>query len=225
MSDLFASFSNVLSLGLAQALQSSALEAVAVVFAVAYLLLAVKENSWCWAAAIVSSAIYLLIFWDVNLYMESGLQCFYIGMAFFGLKQWQVAGTGPPKAVSHNTRATQQPLSTRPVQRWPLKSHLVVLLSIILLSLLSGYLLDSGTNARLPYIDAFTTWASIITTYMVAKKVLENWIYWLVIDLVSIVLYLDRELYFTAALFGIYIVIIFFGWFAWLKSYQKTISS
>jgi len=100
-----------------------------------------------------------------------------------------------------------------------------VLLSIILLSLLSGYLLDSGTNARLPYIDAFTTWASIITTYMVAKKVLENWIYWLVIDLVSIVLYLDRELYFTAALFGIYIVIIFFGWFAWLKSYQKTISS
>jgi len=60
---------------------------------------------------------------------------------------------------------------------------------------------------------------------MVAKKVLENWIYWLVIDLVSIVLYLDRELYFTAALFGIYIVIIFFGWFAWLKSYQKTISS
>jgi len=218
MAELITSLSQIFSLGLTQALQSSLLEAIAVVFAVAYLLLAVKENSWCWAAAIVSSAIYLVIFWDVNLYMESGLQCFYIGMAVFGLKQWQGAGTAAPVG----TQVTRQSIPAARIQRWSLRSHFIVLLSILLLSLLSGYVLNSGTDARLPYIDAFTTWGSIFTTYMVAKKVLENWIYWLVIDVVSIALYLDRELYFTAALFAIYIVIIFFGWFAWLKSYQKT---
>ena len=91
---------------------------------------------------------------------------------------------------------------------------------IIVATLTSGYLLDSSSDARLPYLDSFTTWSSIITTYMVAKKILENWLYWLVIDSVSIYLYLDRELYFTALLFAIYIVIIFFGWYSWLQSYR-----
>jgi len=70
-------------------------------------------------------------------------------------------------------------------------------------------------------MDSLTTWGSVVTTFMVARKILENWIYWLAIDLVSIYLYLDRELYFTAILFAVYIVIIFFGWFSWLKSYQR----
>jgi len=73
----------------------------------------------------------------------------------------------------------------------------------------------------LPYLDSFTTWASVVTTFMVARKILENWFYWLVIDSVSIYLYFDRELYFTSLLFAIYIVIIFFGWFAWNRSYRQ----
>ena len=85
----------------------------------------------------------------------------------------------------------------------------------------SGYLLGAGTDARLPFLDSFTTWSSVLTTYMVARKILENWLYWLVIDAASIYLYLDRELYFTALLFAIYIIIIFFGWFSWLKSYRQ----
>jgi nicotinamide mononucleotide transporter len=85
----------------------------------------------------------------------------------------------------------------------------------------SGSLLNSGTDANWPYLDSFTTWASVVTTFMVARKILENWLYWLVIDSVSIYLYLDRELYFTSLLFAIYIVIIFFGWFAWNRSYRQ----
>jgi len=93
------------------------------------------------------------------------------------------------------------------------------------LTLISGYLLNSGTEAKLPYLDSFTTWASVVTTVMVARKVLENWIYWLVIDSVSIYLYIDRELYFTAILFALYIVIIFFGWFSWSKNYQRNMET
>ena len=189
-----------------QFLQNSLLELIAVVFAVAYLLLAVKENSLCWFAAGISTLIFLTIFWDVKLYMESALQIYYLVMAAFGWYQW--------RRVNEESNSLQ-------VSRWNLRQHSLALALIAVLTFTSGYLLNSGTDAKLPYLDSFTTWASVITTFMVARKILENWIYWLVIDSVSIYLYVDRELYFTAILFAVYIVIIFFGWRAWFNSYQK----
>ncbi len=176
------------------------------VFAIIYLVLAVRENILCWYAAAISTVIFLYIFWDVRLYMESGLQVYYFAMAVFGWYQWRRASNG-----SNNLQ----------VSMWSMRQHLIALALIALLTLLSGYLLNSGTDARLPFLDSFTTWASVVTTYMVARKVLENWIYWLLIDSVSIYLYIDRELYFTSMLFAVYIVIIFFGWFSWSRSYEQ----
>ena len=189
-----------------QLLQNSLLELVAVVFAVAYLVLAVKENSLCWYAAGISTLIFLFIFWDVKLYMESGLQIYYLAMAFYGWYQW--------RGANRETASLQ-------VSKWRAKQHVIALVLIATLTFISGSLLNSGTDANLPYLDSFTTWASVVTTFMVARKILENWFYWLVIDSVSIYLYLDRELYFTSLLFAIYIVIIFFGWFAWNRSYRQ----
>jgi nicotinamide mononucleotide transporter len=142
--------------------------------------------------------------------MQSGLQVYYLGMAVFGWYQWRFA-----KAGSDSLQ----------VSMWSVQQHLVALTFIVLLTLISEYFLNSGTDARLPFLDSFTTWASVVTTYMVTRKVLENWIYWLVIDSLSIYLYIDRELYFTALLFVAYIVIVFFGWFSWLKSYQQKIET
>ena len=189
-----------------QLLQNSLLELLAVVFAVAYLILAVRENSLCWYAAAISTLIFLFIFWDVKLYMESGLQIYYLAMAFYGWYQWRDAQT--------ETASLQ-------VSKWSARQHVVALALIATLTYVSGSLLNSGTDANLPFLDSFTTWASVVTTFMVARKILENWIYWLVIDSVSIYLYLDRELYFTSLLFAIYIVIIFFGWFAWNRSHRQ----
>ena len=189
-----------------QLLQNSLLELAAVIFAVAYLFLAVRENSLCWYAAGISTLIFLFIFWDVKLYMESGLQIYYLAMAFYGWYQW--------RGANRETASLQ-------VSKWRAKQHIIVLALIATLTFASGSLLNSGTDANLPYLDSFTTWASVVTTFMVARKILENWFYWLVIDSVSIYLYLDRELYFTSLLFAIYIVIIFFGWFAWNRSYRQ----
>jgi len=189
-----------------QLLQNSLLELAAVIFAVAYLVLAVRENSLCWYAAGISTLIFLFIFWDVKLYMESGLQIYYLGMAFYGWYQWR--------------GANRETASLRG-SKWRAKQHVIALALIATLTLISGSLLNSGTDANLPYLDSFTTWASVVTTFMVTRKILENWFYWLVIDSVSIYLYLDRELYFTSLLFAIYIVIIFFGWFAWNRSYRQ----
>jgi nicotinamide mononucleotide transporter len=186
--------------------QSSLLELIAVLFAMAYLLLAVRENILCWSAALISTFIFLFIFWRVRLYMESALQIYYIGMAIYGWHQWTRSGEG-------ETALT--------ISRWNLRQHIIAVVLIAAATIVSGYLLGVGTDARLPFLDSFTTWSSVLTTYMVARKILENWLYWLIIDAASIYLYLDRELYFTALLFAIYIIIIFFGWFSWLKSYRQ----
>jgi nicotinamide mononucleotide transporter len=199
----------ILSVVVSQFEQNSALELVAVLFAIVYLLLAVKENILCWYAALVSTFIFLFIFWQVKLYMESGLQIYYIAMAVFGWYQWRKTGSESGEGLTVST--------------WSVRQHLLALAVIASATLISGVLLQQGTDARLPFLDSFTTWASVVTTFMVARKVLENWIYWLIIDSVSIFLYLDRELYFTALLFVMYIVIIFFGWFSWLKSYRKSL--
>ncbi|MDE0756761.1 MAG: nicotinamide riboside transporter PnuC [Pseudomonadales bacterium] len=190
---------------LGQAGSSSVIELIAVILAICYLLLAVKQQIWCWPAAFLSSLIYLYVFFEVRLYMESILQVYYAGMAVYGWQQWQ-------KKVNDQARA---------IRTWPIRQHLISLALILAGTYIAGQLLLQ-TDARLPYIDAFTTVASILTTYMVTQKILENWIYWLVIDLVSIFLYLDRALYFTALLFSVYIVIIGFGWLQWLALWRAS---
>jgi nicotinamide mononucleotide transporter len=89
--------------------------------------------------------------------------------------------------------------------------------AILALAITSGFLLSRYTDAALPFLDSITTWAAVVATYMVAQKVLENWLYWIVIDAISIYLYIDRELYLTALLFAAYVVIAAYGWYSWKK--------
>ena len=182
------------------------LETLAVVLSIAYLILAMKENSLCWYCAFFSTAIYVWIFGDVNLYMESGLNLYYMAMAIYGWHQWQHGGSSGQGVL---------------IATWNLRNHIRALLIILLATVVSGYLLGANTDARLPYVDSFTTWASILTTVMVAKKVLENWLYWIVIDSVSIFLYLDRGLHQTAAMFVMYLVLAAVGYFSWRKNYYR----
>ena len=176
------------------------LEILGVILAVAYLLLAAKENIWCWLCAFISSAIYVYLFWQVGLLMESMLNVFYISMALAGWLQWRYGGD------------KHEGLSIKTLRAW---QHGLILLLILLLAWLNGWYMQNYTAAAWPYVDSFTTWASILTTFMVIYKILENWIYWFVIDALSIYLYLDRGLYLTVLLFLIYLVIVVFGFISW----------
>ena len=190
------------------ALQAMSLwEAAAVVLGVAYLLLAMRESLWCWYAAFVSTSIFLVLFWDVGLLMESALQVYYLLMAVYGWWHWL------------HGNAAQGELA---ITRWRGRDHLFAIGAVLLASAVSGTLLQQYSSAALPYLDSFTTWGSVLTTWMVARKILENWLYWLVIDSVSIYLYLDRELYLTALLFALYLIIVIFGYRKWLRHYQAT---
>jgi nicotinamide mononucleotide transporter len=182
-------------------------EAIAVLLAIAYLVLAIRQNILCWAAALASTSIYLVLMLQVGLYMESALQLFYMAMAVYGWYAWR---QGP------------EPGQELPVTSWPPAFNLPPLLLIALLTLISGYLLDRNTAAALPYLDSFTTWGAVISTWMVARKIIQNWHYWFVIDSVSVYLYMSRGLWLTALLFLLYLVLIIIGYRAWLASMIAT---
>ena len=179
-------------------------EVTAVVFALAYVLLAVKENVLCWLFAFLSTAIYTALFWNVSLLMESALNVYYMAMAVYGWYQWTRGGSNgddQPHALAVQTMSFNQ--------------HALVIGAIVVFSLVSGYLLTEHSSAARPYVDSFTTWASVVTTYLVARKFLQNWLYWIVIDTVSIFLYIDRGLNLTALLFVAYVVIAMAGYIKW----------
>ena len=178
------------------------MEIFAVLFAIIYLLLAVKQDVRCWYAAILSSSLYFFIMLSAKLYMEAYLQIFYILMAVYGWLQWNKVNINKTKFI---------------VRTWSIKQHVIVISMILMFAYISGSLLNIYTKAALPFIDAFTTWGAIVATYMVAKKLLENWIYWFVIDSISIFLFLSRELYLTSILFFVYLIIIYFGYRSWTK--------
>jgi len=204
------SFFDAASSGILNAIQvMSYWEVLAVVLGVAYLVLAMRENSWCWYAAFGSTAIFSWLFFDVSLVMESALNVYYLAMAIYGWYIWNK----PKDEISKSGGVS--------ISTWSGQRHIIAISGVIILSLLSGYLLNNHTTAVMPYLDSFTTWGAVLTTYMVANKILENWLYWLVIDTVAIYLYLDRELYLTALLMIIYVVLAIFGFKMWLKTYRE----
>ncbi len=182
-------------------------EATAVILAITYLVLAIRQNIWCWAAAAISTLIYLFIMYEANLYMESALQLFYLAMAAYGWNQW---------------RSNSRDNGDLQVSTWPLRYHALALTTVVLLVFVSGELLSRYSDAALPHLDSFTTWGAIVATFMVARKILENWLYWFVIDAVSVGLYTSRGLFLTALLFVVYLVMIIIGYRAWRNSMSES---
>ena len=186
-------------------LQVNWFEIVAAILAIAYLILAMLEDIRCWVAWIISSLMYFFVMYSANLYMEALLQIFYIFIGLYGLYQWRF------KADKKDALK---------ITTWSVKNHLIVIGALVFLTSLSGYVLMIHTAAASPFIDAFTTWGAIAASYLVAKKILENWFYWFVIDFVSVFLFISRELYPTALLFIVYLVLVVIGYSAWRKSWQ-----
>ena len=181
-----------------------ALEIFAVIFALLYLFLAMKQNIACWYTAFISTLIYIIIYWDVSLYMESLLNFYYLLMAIYGWINWN----------------KKSQIDKNYVISWSYQNHIVVILLILILTVISGFSLQK-TDAVYPYLDSFTTWASVITTFMVAQKILSNWIFWIIINSVAIFLNFDRELYLTVILLMTYQVMSIYGYYQWRKSYYE----
>ena len=190
-----------------QATALSVIEAAAVILAVAYVVLAIRQNIWCWLCAAVSTAIFAWLFLGVRLYMEALLNVFYFGMAIYGWCSW------------HFGRRDDHDM---PVVTWPRQVHAAAITVIFLLSLVTGYLFDSRTDAAFPYIDSLTSWGAVFATFLVARKVLENWWYWFAIDATMMFVFWAKELELTAALYVAYLIMIPIGLVSWTRSYRES---
>ena len=177
-------------------------ELAAVILALGYLLLAVKRSLWCWACAFVSSAIYVALMFQARLYMQAALNVFYVAMAVYGFYEWQ-RGRNPEGGVA--------------VLRWPLWAHGIAFAGVAVATVMNGWLLEQHSRAASPYLDSFVTWGSVITTWMVARRIIENWLYWIVVDSVAAYVYFAQELRATGILFLIYIVIVIQGYRVWRR--------
>jgi nicotinamide mononucleotide transporter len=175
-------------------------EWAAVVLALGYLLLAVRQNAWCWACAIASSAIFLVLFVQAGLVMQVALQVFYIGMGLYGWFAWRRGGEAG---------------AGLPVSRWSARRHAFAIAVLCVATLVNGWLIARTQGGWVPYVDAFVAWVSVLATWLVARKVLENWLYWIVVDSVAVLLYWSQGLHATAALFVVYVLIAVRGYFAW----------
>ena len=183
---------------------SEAVEYWAALLALIYLLLAMKEKWLCWPVVIISALLYAWVFFDARLYTEAVFQFFYIGMCVYGWRKWR----------PHKNTAAEV------IKRWPLKFHLLAGASSLALALPVAFLLARYSNASFPYLDSCLTAFSLAATFMVAAKVLENWLYWILIDLISTVLYFYKDLYVSSLLYLLYTVLAVVGYVQWRRLWQ-----
>lgn len=180
-------------------------EIVAVILGITYVVLAAKELQWAWPFAFFSTLIYTILFWDGALVSSSLLNFYYMIMAVYGFILWGKNENGESLAIS----------------RWTLQRHFLIIVGGVLAAMILGYLSHTYVGAKLAYLDSFVMVFSMITTWMLAKKVLENWIYWMVIDSVAIVLYWKSGYLATIILFLFYIILAFYGYTSWRKAFNE----
>lgn len=180
-------------------------EASAAVLALAYLVLAVRRSLWCWPCAFVSSLLYLAVMARAGLYMQAALQAFYVVMAVYGYLAWR-RGRGDDGEIA--------------IERWPLRAHAVAVIGVVVVSAVSAAVLSLLPAARSPFLDAFVTWGSVLSTVMVARRLVENWLYWFVVDGAAAWVYFHEGLAATGLLFVIYVVVVVRGYVVWRREHR-----
>lgn len=185
------------------------LEILGVFFSLLYLFFSIRQNILLWPTGMISAILYMVVFFQSKFYADMGLNAYYFVISIYGWLLWS----------NRKGKGNEKELSISRLSR-----KLGVLLALIsLVGFIGiGILLDRFTDSPVPYWDAFTTALSFTATWMLARKIIEHWILWVIIDLVSMALYLYRGLYPTLVLFAVYTLMAFIGYSQWKKSLQKT---
>ncbi len=177
-------------------------EVTAVLLGLAYLLLAVRRNLLCWLCAFLSTSIYVVLFVQASLYMQVVLNVFYLVMAVYGFIDW---------------RRGQTDAGDVRIESWTVSRHVTVAALVIIVSAINGWALSRWTDSPAPYLDSFVTWGSVVTTWMVARRIIENWLYWIVVDAAGAWLVFGQGMLPTTLLFIIYLGIVVRGYFVWRR--------
>lgn len=180
------------------------LEIIGAVVGLVYLWLEYRASIYLWIAGIVMPAIYILVYYRAGLYADFGINIYYLLAAVYGWVVWMRGSNG--------NKGEKKEL---PITRTPLKRYLPLTIAFLISFVGIAWILIEFTDSTVPWLDSFTTALSIVGMWMLARKYVEQWIAWIIVDVVCCGLYTYKELYFTSALYGFYSIIAIFGYFKW----------
>jgi len=187
-------------------LAMSGWEVFAAVLGIGYVILAARESQWCWPLAFISTLVYTILFWEGQLPMQALMNFYYMAMAIYGYLLWRRHGN-----AEDNLSITS----------WPIINQLQLILVGGFITYAVGLYLTQSAISQNPYLDAGVTVFSVLNTWLMAKKVLQNWLYWIVIDSAAIVLYAQNGYYATIVMYSVYLILAVIGFISWQKLYRQ----
>lgn len=173
-----------------------------------FLYFEIKQSKWLWPVGLFSAVMYIYVFFVAKFYADMGLQFYYVFISVYGWFHW--------------SRSKGQNEKELPVVNLGRRLFLKLLLASLFIYIAISFILVNYTDSPIPYWDSFTTALSIVATWMLAQKILEQWLVWVIVDAVSMGLYLYKELYPTAILFAFYTVLALYGYIQWKKDLVKS---
>ena len=190
------------------------LELIGTIVGLVYLWLEYRASYYLWIAGIVMPAIYVFVYYDAGLYADVGINIYYLLASIYGMIYWAWG----------NRKSKDEPVQEVPIIKTPRREYIPLLANSAVLTIVIAQILINFTDSNVPWADSFTTALSIVGMWMLARKYCEQWFVWIVVDLVCTVLYIYKELYFTAGLYGLYAVIAYFGYLKWKEIMKNQIA-
>jgi len=184
------------------------IELLGAIFGLLYIILSIRQNIWCWPVGLITSALYIYVFYITKFYADMGLQVYYLVVSIYGWYFWLFGGK--------SKKTDDLKISS---VKFNLSIYLVIATGVLFGII--AYILVNYTDSEIPYWDAFTTAGSFIATWMLARKIIEHWLVWIIIDAVSLGLYIYKGLYATVILFAVYTVLAVTGYIEWKKELKK----
>ena len=188
---------------------ASPIEIIASVSGFICIFLIIKRSIWCWFFGLIQVSLFSYIFFDAKLYSDAGLHVVYIFLQFYGWWNWR---------ANHNEQSSEPEL----IIEYTKATDFALWISISVLSaMMLGYVMNNYTDASFAYADAFTTCTSLVAQWLLTRRHLFNWLFWIVVDIVAIYVYFQKGLYPTSALYFTLLIMCFFGQYSWYKQYKK----
>lgn len=181
-------------------------ELIAAILGLIAIRLQIFQNIWYWLVSIIMVIMYIYIYHREKLYADMSLQVFYLGISIYGWYNW-LFGSREKNSL--------------PVSRLGISGLVVAILVAIALFFMIAYILINFSDSDIPWWDSFTTSLSFVAAWMLAKKQIENWIIWIIVDAVSIGIYIYKELYPTTVLFAVLTILAFVGYREWNKELKN----
>jgi len=165
----------------------------------------IKVKPFYWIISLVVSSMYIVVYFSAKLYADMSMQFYYVGMSIYGLYVW----------LSGNNNSDKKTIPISKIKNF--KSWIIIVLISALSFIIIGYILKNFTDSNVPWWDSFTTSLSFVATWMLARKKIENWLVWIVVDATSVALYIYKQLYPTTILFIVLTLLAIVGYLQWKR--------